>query len=213
MRRLAAILAALALPLVLLAPAQAAVPTLTYSAHVASLGWLPDVTSPATAGTTGQARQMEALRIAGGTFADDLTYRAHVASIGWLPWVHPAWVAGTTGQARQLEAVQVKLSGTPGLSWSVECRAHVASLGWLPWVKDGATCGTTGQGRRMEAVQLRLVAKTPTTTTTTTATATSTPTSTTTAADLAVVGETGMDSNASAVLTGMARAKSSLIVG
>lgn len=213
MRRIAAILAALALPLVLLAPAQAAVPTLTYSAHVASLGWLPDVTSPATAGTTGQARQMEALRIAGGTYADDLTYRAHVASIGWLPWVHPAWVAGTTGEARQMEAVQVRLSGAPGLSWSVECRAHVASLGWLPWVKDGATCGTTGQGRRMEAVQLRLVAKTPTTTTTTTATATSTPTSTTTAADLAVVGDTGMDPNASAVLTGMARAKSSLIVG
>lgn len=211
MRRLAAILAALALPLVLLAPAQAAVPTLTYSAHVASLGWLPDVTSPATAGTTGQARQMESLRIAGGTYADDLTYRAHVASIGWLPWVHPAWVAGTTGQARQLEAVQVKLSGAPGLSWSVECRAHVASLGWLPWVKDGATCGTTGQGRRMEAVQLRLVSRT-TPTATATPSATSTP-STTPTVDLAVVGDTGMDGNASAVLTGMARAKSSLIVG
>lgn len=209
MRRLAAILAAPALLLAVLVPAQAAVPTLTYSAHVASLGWLPDVTSPATAGTTGQARQMEALRIAGGTFADDLTYRAHVASIGWLPWVHPAWVAGTTGEARRMEAVQVKLSGTAALSWSVECRAHVASLGWLPWVKDGATCGTTGQARQMEAVQLRLVAKTPTTTTTTTATATST----TTAADLAVVGDTGMDGNASAVLTGMARARSSLIVG
>ena len=57
MRRIAAILAALALPLVLLAPAQAAVPTLTYSAHVAGIGWLPDVTSPATAGTTGQDRK------------------------------------------------------------------------------------------------------------------------------------------------------------
>ncbi len=45
MRRLAAILAAPALLLVVLAPAQAAVPTLTYSAHVSSLGWLPDVTS------------------------------------------------------------------------------------------------------------------------------------------------------------------------
>ena len=52
MRRLAAILAALALPLVVLAPmSSAAPPTLTYGAHVSSLGWLPDVASPATAGT------------------------------------------------------------------------------------------------------------------------------------------------------------------
>lgn len=210
--RLAAILAAPALLLAVLVPmSSAAPPTLTYGAHVASLGWLPDVASPATAGTTGQSRQMEALRIAGGTFGSDLSYRAHVANLGWLAWVGPAYTAGTTGQARQLEAVQVRLSGASALAYSVECRAHVASLGWLPWVKDGSTCGTTGQGRRAEAVQLRLVSRT-TPTATATPTATSTP-STTPTADLAVVGDTGMDSNASAVLTGMARAKSSLIVG
>lgn len=210
MRRLAAILAAPALLLAVLVPMSlAAPPALIYSAHVSSLGWLPDVASPATAGTTGQSRQMEALRISGGTLAGDIEYRAHVANIGWMAWVGPAFTAGTTGQARQLEAVQVRLSGASALAYSVECRAHVASLGWLPWVKDGSTCGTTGQGRRAEAVQLRLVART---TPTATPTATSTP-STTPTVDLAVVGDTGMDSNASAVLTGMARAKSALIVG
>lgn len=210
MRRLAAILAAPALLLAVLVPMSlAAPPALIYSAHVSSLGWLPDVASPATAGTTGQSRQMEALRISGGTLAGDIEYRAHVANIGWMAWVGPAFTAGTTGQARQLEAVQVRLSGASALAYSVECRAHVASLGWLPWVRDGATCGTTGQGRRAEAVQLRLVART---TPTATPTATSTP-STTPTVDLAVVGDTGMDSNASAVLTGMARAKSALIVG
>ena len=210
MRRLAAILAALALPLVVLAPmSSAAPPTLTYGAHVASLGWLPDVASPATAGTTGQSRQMEALRIAGGTFGSDLSYRAHVANIGWMAWVGPAFVAGTTGQARQLEAVQVRLSGASALAYSVECRAHVANIGWLPWVKDGSTCGTTGQGRRAEAVQLRLVART---TPTATPTATSTPSTTT--PDLAVTGDTGIDDPAAAqVLAGMARARTALIVG
>ena len=210
MRRLAAILAALALPLVVLAPmSSAAPPTLTYGAHVASLGWLPDVASPATAGTTGQSRQMEALRIAGGTFGSDLSYRAHVANIGWMAWVGPAFVAGTTGQARQLEAVQVRLSGASALAYSVECRAHVANIGWLPWVRDGSTCGTTGQGRRAEAVQLRLVART---TPTATPTATSTPSTTT--PDLAVTGDTGIDDPAAAqVLAGMARARTALIVG
>ena len=213
MRRLAAILAAPALLLAVLVPmALASPPALIYSAHVSSLGWLPDVASPATAGTTGQSRQMEALRIAGGTFGSDLSYRAHVANIGWMAWVGPAFVAGTTGQARQLEAVQVRLSGASALAYSVECRAHVANIGWLPWVKDGSTCGTTGQGRRAEAVQLRLVART---TPTATPTATSTPSTTTApAADLAVTGDTGIDDPAAAqVLAGMARARTALIVG
>ena len=207
MRRLAAILAAPALLLAVLVPmALASPPALVYSAHVASLGWLPDVASPATAGTTGQARRMEALRISGGTLAGDIEYRAHVANIGWMAWVGPAFTAGTTGQARQLEAVQVRLSGASALTYAIECRAHVANIGWLPWVKDGATCGTTGQGRRAEAVQLRLVAR---------VTPTSTPsTTTTTAADLAVVGDTGIDDPAAGpVLAGMARARTALIVG
>lgn len=211
MRRLAAILAAPALLLAVLVPmALAAPPALIYSAHVSSLGWLPDVASPATAGTTGQSRQMEALRISGGTLAGDIEYRAHVANIGWMAWVGPAFTAGTTGQARQLEAVQVRLSGASALAYSVECRAHVANIGWLPWVRDGATCGTTGQGRRAEAVQLRLVART---TPTATPTATSTP-STTPAVDLAVTGDTGIDDPAAGpVLAGMAKAKTALIVG
>lgn len=207
MRRLAAILAAPALLLAVLVPMSlAAPPALIYSAHVSSLGWLPDVASPATAGTTGQARRMEALRISGGTLAGDIEYRAHVANIGWMAWVGPAFTAGTTGQARQLEAVQVRLSGASALTYAIECRAHVANIGWLPWVKDGATCGTTGQGRRAEAVQLRLVAR---------VTPTSTPsTTTTTAADLAVVGDTGIDDPAAGpVLAGMARARTALIVG
>ena len=108
--------------------------------------------------------------------------------------------------------MQVRLSGASALTYSVECRAHVSSLGWLPWVRDGATCGTTGQGRRAEAVQLRLVART---TPTATPTATSTPSTTTApAADLAVTGDTGIDDPAAAqVLAGMARARTSLIVG
>lgn len=206
MRRLAAILAAPALLLAVLVPmALASPPALIYSAHVSSLGWLPDVASPATAGTTGQSRQMEALRIGTGI---GLSYRAHVANIGWMAWVGPPFVAGTTGQARQMEAIQVKLDAGVAASWSVACQAHVASLGWLPVVYDGATCGTTGQARRMEAVRLWLVPRAPATSTTTT----STPSTTT--PDLAVTGDTGIDDPAAAqVLAGMARARTALIVG
>ena len=195
-RTLAALVTAV-LPLALAssAPAQDA-PALTYSAHVASLGWLADVSSPAAAGTTGQARQMEALRIAGGTLAGDIDYRAHVASIGWLGWVGPAYPAGTTGQARRLEAVQVRLTGQAATDYRVGCQAHVANLGWLPVVYDGATCGTTGQARRMEAVRLWLVPRTPA--------PEPTPTPTPTPADgvtrIALTADTGMEASGAAVM-------------
>ena len=195
-RTLAALVTAV-LPLALAssAPAQDA-PALTYSAHVASLGWLADVSSPAAAGTTGQARQMEALRIAGGTLAGDIDYRAHVASIGWLGWVGPAYPAGTTGQARRLEAVQVRLTGVAATEYRVGCQAHVANLGWLPVVYDGATCGTTGQARRMEAVRLWLVPRTPA--------PEPTPTPTTPTADgttrIALTADTGMEASGAAVM-------------
>ena len=195
-RTLAALVTAV-LPLALAssAPAQDA-PALTYSAHVASLGWLADVSSPAAAGTTGQARQMEALRIAGGTLAGDIDYRAHVASIGWLGWVGPAYVAGTTAQARRLEAVQIRLTGQAATDYRVGCQAHVANLGWLPVVYDGATCGTTGQARRMEAVRLWLVPRTPA--------PEPTPTPTTPTADgttrIALTADTGMEASGAAVM-------------
>lgn len=195
-RTLAALVTAV-LPLALAssAPAQDA-PALTYSAHVASLGWLADVTSPSAAGTTGQARQMEALRIAGGTLAGDIDYRAHVASIGWLGWVGPAYPAGTTGQARRLEAVQVRLTGQAATEYRIACQAHVASLGWLPVVYDGATCGTTGQARRMEAVRLWLVPRMPA--------PEPTPTPTTPTADgttrIALTADTGMEASGAAVM-------------
>lgn len=201
--RVLASLAALAAAAVVVFPAVApavvpagAAPGLTYSAHVADLGWLPEVTSPATAGTTGQARRMEALTIGTGI---GLSYRAHVAGLGWLPWVGAPWVAGTTGQARQMEAFQVVLDPGLAVTWQVTYRAHVAGLGWLPWVSDGATAGTTGQARRMEAAQIMLVPRV-TSTTTATATAPSDPTR------LTITADTGIDDPAgSAVLSGMGR--------
>ena len=212
-RTLAALVTAV-LPLALAssAPAQDA-PPLTYSAHVAGIGWQRDVTSPATAGTTGQARQMEALRIAGGTLASDIDYRAHVAGIGWLGWVGPAFVAGTTGQARALEAVQIRLTGQAATDYRVACQAHVANLGWLATVYDGATCGTTGQARRMEAVRIWLV---PKATPTPTPSPTPTVTSPSGGVSLGITADTGIDDAAGrAVLTslGQSAPTQSVILG
>ena len=137
-------------------------PKLEYQAHVQNIGWMKSVTSGELAGTAGQARRMEGLKVKVADFSEDqlaVTYRAHVAHSGWLDWVKSSELAGTTGQSRRMEGIELKLTGSLASQYNIEYRAHVAHLGWLGWVKDGALAGTTGQSRRMEGLQIRIVPK------------------------------------------------------
>lgn len=140
------------------APAQAATATVSYAAHVAGDGWLSTVSDGATAGTTGEARRMEALKVT----TSGMTMAGHVSGIGWQSTVTAPATVGTTGQSRRLEAVRLKstISGV-----TVKCQAHVESYGWMTPVGDGEVCGTTGKGLRMEAVRIWLVSDASTTAT------------------------------------------------
>lgn len=129
-----------------------------YSAHVRDIGWMAMVHNGATAGTTGQSRRMEAVRInVSGIPGASVRYRAHVANIGWMGFVANGAVAGTTGQSRQMEAVEIRLENARG--YSIEYRVHVQDIGWMGWVRDGQQAGTTGQSKRMEAIEIRIVRK------------------------------------------------------
>ncbi len=126
----------------------------TYRAHVAGLGWLGYVVNGATAGTTGQGRQMEAVQLTLNNVGSGvgIEYRAHVSNIGWQGWVQNGATAGTTGQSRRMEAVEIRLTNAPA-TCHVYYQAHVSGIGWQNWVMDGATAGTTGQSRQMEALK------------------------------------------------------------
>ncbi|MGN8980732.1 hypothetical protein ACTNBG_09055, partial [Collinsella sp. HCP28S3_E6] len=139
-------------------------------AHVAGIGWQPAVGNGAVAGTTGQARAVEALRV---RLSADLSgrytvwYRVHSAEFGWLGWACDGADAGSAGYGRAAQAVQVAVlpkgdpapgdTSTPFVDRSseppsVSYRAHVAGIGWQGAVSDGAAAGTTGQGRALEAL-------------------------------------------------------------
>lgn len=128
-----------------------------YCAHVRNIGWLDYVRDGQTAGTTGESRRLEAVRIRlegcrlSGT---GIKYRVHVKEKGWLPYVHDDEIAGTTGESRRAEAIQIQLIGLD--AYSVEYRVHMQSKGWSSWVCDGAVAGTTGESRRIEAVEIRI---------------------------------------------------------
>ena len=89
-------------------------PILNYSAHVQNIGWMNYVGEGTTAGTTGQSKRMEAIRINLSDFEGNngILYRAHVSDIGWQNWVSSSQVSGTEGQDRAIEAVEIKLSPT-----------------------------------------------------------------------------------------------------
>jgi uncharacterized protein YjdB len=85
-------------------------PTIYYQAHVQDIGWQNWVSNGSVAGTTGQAKQIEAIRISSDRGNLNVNYRVHVQDIGWQKWVSNGSVAGTIGQAKQIEAIQIYLS-------------------------------------------------------------------------------------------------------
>ena len=134
---------------------------LKYQAHVQTYGWLKTVNENEIAGTTGQFKRMEGLKIYldNDEYEGSITYQAHVQTYGWLKWVNNNELAGTTGQFKRMEAIKIKLTDELSEHYSVYYRAHVQTYGWLKWVKDGEIAGTTGQFKRMEAIQIKLVPK------------------------------------------------------
>ncbi len=123
---------------------------LTYRAHVSNIGWMDEVSSPGTCGTTGQGQNMEALEI---TSDASFTLQAHVSDIGWMD--PESNRCGTTGEGKALEAVRIR-SNTEGVD--VYYRSHVRDYGWLDWVKNFDSSGTEGLAKPIEALEIVLVA-------------------------------------------------------
>lgn len=124
-----------------------------YQVHVRDYGWLSEVAEGKIAGTTGQGRRMEAIKIDLEGIDGILKYQVHVEQYGWLPEVLEGKMAGTTGESKRMEAIIIKLENS---SYSMKYRVHVKDIGWMNWVSSGKIAGTTGQSRRIEAIQIVL---------------------------------------------------------
>ena len=133
-----------------------------YEAHVSNIGWMSSKRDGSTAGTTGQSKAVEDLKVSILNPEEDGSVQidAHVSGIGWQGWDTPsASEGGTTGQGRAVEAVRLRLTGSLANDYDVYYRVHASNIGWMAWAKDGEEAGTTGYGRSVEAVQVRLVRK------------------------------------------------------
>ena len=131
----------------------------SYQAHCQDIGWQSWKSNSVMVGTTGQVRQMEAIKIKVTGGIEGILHQAHCQNIGWQSWKSNGAVAGTTGQALQMEAIRTKLTGQLANIYDVVYRVHVSNIGWQSWKSNGAMAGTTGQALQIEAIQIKLVAK------------------------------------------------------
>lgn len=142
--------------------------SVSYQAHVQGIGWDSWASDGELAGTEGEAKRLESIRIRlTGAMADvwSVQYRCHVQTYGWMGWAADGEIAGSTGFGKRLEAIEVRLvpADTPlpaseGAAWQdagLTGSAHVQGIGWNDTQRGyGITLGTTGQSKRMEAFSL-----------------------------------------------------------
>lgn len=134
-----------------------------YQTHVQDIGTQAYVYDGDVAGTSGQAKRMESIRInLPSTMASEgkIEYRSHVQYIGWeKDWKQTNQLSGTTGKSLRLEAIQMKLFGNIAKEYDVYYRVHAQNFGWLGWAKNGEEAGTAGYSYRLEAIQVVMVPK------------------------------------------------------
>lgn len=138
------------------------------SAHVSDIGWQD--WNVGSAGTTGQAKHVEALRVRlTGDIANhfDIRYRVYAEGFGWLDWAENGEPAGSQSYGRSVLAIEIlcveKGSDSPAVGngafkvngpVSVSYQAHVRNIGWQSSVTDGADAGTTGKALSIEALRV-----------------------------------------------------------
>ena len=133
-------------------------PSICYTTHIQDIGWQNQVKDGKMAGTEGQSKRLEAIKITLKDLKDvKVKYQTHIQDIGWQDWKYDGTLSGTEGQSKRLEAIKIELEESD--KYSVMYRVHIQDIGWQEWRYDGETAGTEGKSKRLEAIQIKIVEK------------------------------------------------------
>ena len=132
-----------------------------YSTHVQDIGWQDAVQNGELAGTTGQNKQVEAIKInlQYPEYSGGIRYKSHIQDIGWQSYVSNGVVSGTVGKNKEMEAICIELTGEMAEKYDVYYQVHSSEFGWLGWAKNGEKAGSEGYARQVEAIRIQLVEK------------------------------------------------------
>lgn len=133
---------------------------LLYQANIQDIGWQKQTLNGKTAGTTGQGKRLEAIKILRLSKLEKqrITYQTYVEDIGWQDWKKEGQTAGAENQSKIIEAIRIKFEETDD-NYSIKYRVHVQDIGWQDWCYDGESAGTIGENKRIEAIQIEVVPK------------------------------------------------------
>lgn len=148
--------------------------SIEYQAHSQTYGWMGWKKEGEIAGTTGEAKRLEAVQIRlTGALAEkyDVFYRTHSSYWGTLGWAKNGEIAGTTGFYRSIESIEIKLvekgsADAPAQSGRTYLdSAQIGKLsfsacmkdgGWQSAVGNGGTAGAAGQSKTIEALKMQI---------------------------------------------------------
>lgn len=127
--------------------------SMCYRAYVQDYGMLDFVTLGEKAGTEGESKRLEALKIA----ADfPIKVEAQIQDDGWINYgyINRDTLIGTEHQSKAIECLCIDTG-----SEAIEFRVHIAGYGWSNWTRcDGkCTLGSVGKHIALEAVQFRRI--------------------------------------------------------
>ena len=129
-----------------------------YQTHVQDIGWQTQVKDGEIAGTEGQSKRLEAIKIELKNLENiKIKYQTHIEDIGWQNWKYNGELTGTESQSKRLEAIKIELEYSE--EYSIMYRVHIQDIGWQEWKYDGEVAGTEGQSKRLEAIQIKIVEK------------------------------------------------------
>lgn len=117
-----------------------------YEAHIQNIGWQGTKYDGQTAGTVGESKRLEALRIN----CPGVKFKGHVQNIGWTNERVSGEIIGTAGENLRLEAIQIFKEG-------IQYRVHIQNKGWSNWCNSGEIAGTIGESLRIEAIEIKLI--------------------------------------------------------
>lgn len=137
------------------------IPNLEYSTHVQDYGWQESKYDGDIAGTVGESKRLEAIKIniKNQKYKGNIRYRTHVQDYGWQAWQSNSQISGTSGESKRLEAINIELTDDMAKKYDIYYRVHAQDYGWLGWAKNGESAGTEGMSKRLEAIEIKLVKK------------------------------------------------------
>lgn len=130
------------------------IPSVKYGVHVQNIGWMEEVHDGDQAGTIGQSKRIEAIRISFENMTGyNFRYRAYVeGQYNPTEWKSAGEVIGTVGESKRLEAIE--FDGDIML----EIQEHIQDMGWSPaYINNKGIIGNVGKSLRLEALKIKLV--------------------------------------------------------